>query len=368
MSSPNKTRVQVATDEQFTDIIVDEVGDYKTTLALASAELPVGSNLYIRGMHGHPDTGDSPWSTVHQFKVMTPYANELFYTAGDYTFTVPTGVYEVCIAMTPGADYSSAGELLKAYTGKTVACVAGNNSVPVGISSITLSGKGAAGTSTYQWNYNRNYCSHAPYNGLVTNYPTTLPYAYPASITANRNNPPISGLSNVFNFLSVTSDTLTYRHIANFYDTNGKIIGTLYYYLEYKKATVSTTTGDSTTAVVNDTTYTFPGGVGGAATITEHVVEINPAIGATIAATIASGGTLSYSYSAYAINALSSLLGSNFTLSPVAADIGTYVGGIAAWRNTIPVTPGDTIPVHVSTGGAVNIIWGTGRSFPNSEV
>ena len=355
MSMPNKTRVQVATDEQFTDIIVDKVGDYKSTLALASAELPVGSNLYIRGMHGHPDTGDSPWSAVHQFKVMTPYANELYYTAGDYTFTVPAGVNEVCIAAVPGADYSAAGELLKAYTGKTVACVAGNNTVPVGIDSITLSGKGAAGGTT---------ASHYAYSSRssgVIGQPATLSKTTPSNIaitiTWGETGTSISAMR------QGSGNSIYYMGDAGpSWGLDGNAYVYVYYNLVY-----TNTTGASTTAVVNGTTYTFPGGVGGAAAITEHTVPVNPAIGATINANIASGGALSYSYSAYAINALGTLLGNNFSLSPVAKDVGTYVGGIAAWRNAIPVSPGDTIPVHVSAGGAVNIIWGTGRSFPDSE-
>ena len=358
MALPNKTRVQVATDPAFSDIIYDVNGEYTTELLIAESELPTGTNLYARGMHGHPTTGDSSWSTTVQFKVMTPYANELYYTAGDYTFTVPTGVNEISIAAVPGNNYSSAGELLKAYTGKTVACIAGNNTVPVGIDSITLSGKGAAGTSSYYWgvsSVNDGWLN-------VYGWPTTLNYASPpASITVysgsstvdiNKGDP----LSLPLNASLSNSTTRVYGGRNS---SDAKIIYT---------TNASTTTGASTTAVVNGTTYTFPGGVGGAAAVTNHTVAINKATGATISANIAAGGSLSYSYSAYAINALGTLLGNNFTLSPVAKDIGTYTGGIAAWRNSIPVIPGSTIPVHVSTGGAVNIIWGTGRSFPNSEV
>jgi len=358
MSVPNKTRVQVATDSSFSNIIVDEVGDYKTVLALASAELPVGSNLYIRGMHGHPDTGDSPWSTVHQFKVMTPYANELYYTAGDFTFTVPEGVTEICIAATPGVDYSSAGELLKAYTGKTVACVAGNNTVPVGIDSIELSGKGAAGTSSTTLTYTT--CTMYIDADTIPKTLSSIPsYIYAMAYHKSGDSTVLTNTR--FNLATNNSSTVSYS--ATVYSVVG---GVTTGYIHYNKS-VSTTTGASTTAIVNGTTYTFPGGVGGAAAVTTHTVPVNPVVGATISATIASGGTLSYSYSAYAEQAIGSLLGDNFTLSPVAADIGTYSGGIAAWRNAIPVTPGSTIPVRVGSGGAVNIIWGTGRSFPNSE-
>ena len=357
MSSPHKTRVQVATDDQFSNIIVDTTGDYKTTLSMAAAELPVGSNLYIRGMHGHPTTGDSPWSVAHQFKVMLPYANELYYTAGTFNFTVPPNVTSVCIAMTPGVDYSSAGELLKAYVGKTIACVAGNNTVPIGISSITLSGKGANGTTSTTWNY-----SHWTKSGGGSYW--DVQWVSPTSF----------GHTSVPNTIQFKNSYSQPHNATLTSQTATQLIYTVtYQYITWETTSIyytkpAATNGAATTCVVNGTTYTFPGGVGGAAAITNHTVAINPAIGATINATIASGGNLSYSYSAYAINALSSLLGNNFSLSPVAANVGVYTGGIAAWRNAIPVTPGSTIPVRVGSGGAVNIIWGTGRTFPNSEV
>ena len=372
MSSPNKTRVQVATDPAFSDIVHDVNGAYTTELQIAESELPVGVNLYARGMHGHPDSGDSTWSTTVQFMVAVAYGNSLYYTAGNHTFTVPAGVTEVCIAATPGADYSTAGELLKTYIGRTTACVAGNNSVPVGISSITLSGKGAAGTTTTTWNYSSQkvigsdgYSLLDPVYRRVKVYPNPLSNPTPSSISGTVGSNSMSR-DVTFNRIGLTATTATYYYQYGYH--NDGTWETENYYLYYTKGATTATTGASTTAVVNGTTYTFPGGVGGAASITNHTVAVNPATGATIAATIASGGSLSYSYSAYAISALGTLLGNNFSLSPVAANVGTYSGGIAAWRNAIPVTPGSTIPVRVGSGGAVNIIWGTGRAFPNSEV
>lgn len=69
MSSPHKTRVQVATDPAFSNIIHDVNGDYATALQIAEDILPGGVNLYARGMHGHPTTGDSSWSTIVQFMI-----------------------------------------------------------------------------------------------------------------------------------------------------------------------------------------------------------------------------------------------------------------------------------------------------------
>lgn len=69
MASPNKTRVQVATDPAFSNIVHDVEGAYTTALQVAEEVLPQGVNLYARGMHGHPTTGDSSWSTTVQFQI-----------------------------------------------------------------------------------------------------------------------------------------------------------------------------------------------------------------------------------------------------------------------------------------------------------
>lgn len=69
MSQPNKTRVQVATDPAFSDIVHDVEGAYTTALQITEDVLPKGMNLYTRGMHGHPTTGDSSWSATVQFRI-----------------------------------------------------------------------------------------------------------------------------------------------------------------------------------------------------------------------------------------------------------------------------------------------------------
>lgn len=62
--------------------------------------------------------------------------------------------------------------------------------------------------------------------------------------------------------------------------------------------------------------------------------------------------------------------GNGFNISGNLMSPGSY--GItsrqAAWRNNIPVTPGDQITVEVPTGGAVRIIWGSGKFFPDNAV
>jgi hypothetical protein len=45
---------------------------------------------------------------------------------------------------------------------------------------------------------------------------------------------------------------------------------------------------------------------------------------------------------------------------------GTGGGGLG-WKNNIVVTPGTSYPVQVGSNGAVRIIWGAGRAFPNTN-
>lgn len=75
MASPNKTRVQVATDSAFSNIVHDVEGAYTTALQIAEEVLPQGVNLYARGMHGHPTTGDSSWSTTVQFQIKIAWSD-----------------------------------------------------------------------------------------------------------------------------------------------------------------------------------------------------------------------------------------------------------------------------------------------------
>lgn len=43
-------------------------------------------------------------------------------------------------------------------------------------------------------------------------------------------------------------------------------------------------------------------------------------------------------------------------------------GGGLAWKNDIPVIPGQVIPVSTGGNGAVRVIWGNGRAFPSTNV
>ena len=98
MASPNKTRVQVATDPAFSNVVHDVEGAYTTALQIAQDILPRGINLYARGMHGHPTTGDSSWSTTVQFQIKLAWsdwdgsANGLEYSLNSSVSTFMTNV------------------------------------------------------------------------------------------------------------------------------------------------------------------------------------------------------------------------------------------------------------------------------------
>lgn len=122
MASPNKTRVQVATDPAFSNIVHDVEGAYTTALQVAEEILPQGINLYARGMHGHPTTGDSSWSTTVQFKI-TAYWSDYDGSADGLMYTL-NSVFSVSIEtlkisenkvlvlfLTPG-DYKSNAVIL----------------------------------------------------------------------------------------------------------------------------------------------------------------------------------------------------------------------------------------------------------------
>lgn len=69
ISTPTGTVWQVATDSDFTDIIVDDVGGYSLTRDFVQDELPYGVDLYIRARHVHPTAGATEWSNPVQFQV-----------------------------------------------------------------------------------------------------------------------------------------------------------------------------------------------------------------------------------------------------------------------------------------------------------
>ena len=75
MSTPNRTKAQVSTDVNFTDIVYEYDGEYSVELPIEADAVPVDTILYARALHGHPDTGDSDWSDITQFTVFHLWAS-----------------------------------------------------------------------------------------------------------------------------------------------------------------------------------------------------------------------------------------------------------------------------------------------------
>ena len=69
---PTNTDVQVATDEAFTNILINDSGVYCTSKTFVKDILPYGTDLYARSRHHHPDTGISNWSNVTKFGLAVP--------------------------------------------------------------------------------------------------------------------------------------------------------------------------------------------------------------------------------------------------------------------------------------------------------
>lgn len=59
--------------------------------------------------------------------------------------------------------------------------------------------------------------------------------------------------------------------------------------------------------------------------------------------------------------------GGSFSTSGTWSASDGYGGGGLGWKNNIPVTPGAQYDVQVASGGAVRIIWGNNRAFPNTN-
>src|SRR5574344_1520218 len=66
------TRLQVATDAEFTTLSVDESTAYATSRAFTKDALPYGVDLYTRVQHIHTNHGTTPWSPVVKFSIIIP--------------------------------------------------------------------------------------------------------------------------------------------------------------------------------------------------------------------------------------------------------------------------------------------------------
>lgn len=288
------------------------------------------------------------------------------------TFTVPAGVTTLNIAIVPGTARSTAirsgTPLLIAAPGYTSSTYTNVSSlqvtVPDGVTSISAFGKGGDPYQTYITYSLWTLTAQSDYTWTVS----------PSSIVDYSNSSTPFGI-----YSQVTASKTGYTSIALFPSSGAAYQYAIYYtaagdgwarytYSSHQYATNNA--GTSTTAALAGIgTMTWPGV--GSGTATSYLQTLNIAdtsISRTLTITTGySAGNIYYYWSAYARLYTGTMTGSstyNITGNIVAN--GPYSGGIAAWTNSIAVTAGQTITANVSSGGAIRIMWGPGRSFPSN--
>jgi len=182
----------------------------------------------------------------------------------------------------------------------------GSVSIPAGATIVTLTGKGGTGTSTYHpavaasgpiygesWPAIQYFSSATTYGATPIYTVITGSPPYPA-------NPYVGNLAawgNIFTYTSywLTGSSQWANNTNRFYQPQGTqtIIGYTY---PGSAAYWTYTTGAASTATLEGSSHTYPGGYGGQATPvgpTDYTVSGN---GCTLSYTIASGGSLTYTY------------------------------------------------------------------------
>lgn len=304
-------------------------------------------------------------------------------------FVVPAGVTSICIAAVPGTSISKLTDasnniILAAGTGFTSSTFtsSGSSTIPQGVTSLSLIGKGAAGTTTYQsswdqWSVNGSHVVVSSPAGETANTfgPSiaagsyaSLAGAMPATLTVNLSG--TSAINPTANMISMNTVVAIYTYSTTY--SSKTYSGTVYVPItqtNYPGGYVYTT-GASTTANINGQNYVFSGGYGGAATATTSSVTLAGTSAQTLTYTIGSpNGNLYYQYQPYAINKTNSMTGSStYNIQSNIVAGGPYTGGIAAWRNNFAVVAGQTYTLTIAPGGAVRVIWGVGRSFPSNAL
>lgn len=309
--------------------------------------------------------------------------DQLFTSSG--TFTVPAGVTSFSVAVVPGTTTSkitdtSNNVILSATRGTSSATFTtnGNTTIPLGVTSLSLTGKGG---NPYSYpiqysNYNL-FANHHTYtvNGTPVNVP-------PSSMTVGYQSPPWSsftvtndmGQSASIPLTSYNSSTGYSEYVGMAYQITGfPGAGTQTAQMDvtYQRADINTTgtsAGTATTANINSTNYNFPGVSSGIAPTTTQTISLPGTNALTLSWNIGTtNGSFSYSYPPFAINQTSQMTGSSTynILGNVSAG-GPYTGDIAAWRNNFAVSAGQTYNITISSGGALRVMWGAGRSFPSN--
>lgn len=167
------------------------------------------------------------------------------------------------------------------------------------------------------------------------------------------------GTGNTFPYLTLISPPITIAEIGNIAFPDGLLPYIPEQNIIYK--------GDSTVVTLNGQTYTFEGGNGVAAI--EQEIDITLPINITqyITYKIPNGGKLKYIHEYAAFNYDGFITGTNFSITPDITSSGPYTGAIAAWKNNIPVTPNSKIKGFVGENGAIRVVWGVDRIFPDAS-
>ena len=71
MPVPTGTDIQISTEYDFSNTLIDYSGDYTTTKSFTAGELPYGVDLYLRVRH-KSTVGETNWSDAVRFKIEAP--------------------------------------------------------------------------------------------------------------------------------------------------------------------------------------------------------------------------------------------------------------------------------------------------------
>ena len=301
------------------------------------------------------------------------------------TFTVPPGVTSINIAAVPGATTSSLKDvnnnvILSTTIGATSSTFTsnGNTTIPVGVTSVSLTGKGGDPQSyPVQYSYYNLTLNRYTYtvNGTPVNVPpTNLSAGYlgppPGSISVTNDmgqtaSIPLVGYNPSTGYAEYTGNAY---QISSFWGAGTQVASMNVIYGRNDVSTTGTTSGTNTSANLNSANYNFSGvGSGIAPTVTQtaslpgtSALTLSWSIGTT-------NGSFRYSYPSYAMNQTSQMTGSStYNIMGNIVAGGPYTGGIAAWRNNFAVAAGQVYTITISSGGAVRVMWGAGRSFPSN--
>ena len=146
-----QTRWQVSTTENFSNIVHDSGFISPTvTYTIPSGILEESTVYFWRVRYKGTILPDSEWSAPARFTTGIPGGEYSYTSAGVYNWTVPEKVVAVSVVAAPGTGTSSFGTDLSVTAGTNRTFSGnGNTTIPVGVTSLSMYGKGADGGGTY---------------------------------------------------------------------------------------------------------------------------------------------------------------------------------------------------------------------------